>query len=172
LENSIANKKVMMHVWLVLRVAWDTFANPVVQYLNLPGGSLEHCDEDTQERFRDFKFMVGATSSSSSSSSSSGYSLFSRFFLQVDTLGKSLSDQQPLRFVNLEDFGRVMAWYGPMDAKGEFLVNIRQVVMQDWFHGPMTSKVVVGGGGVEAVVGFEGGCPVLRALLLGWSSRV
>ncbi len=76
-------------------------------------GSPDTVDKDRQESLRYFRYMAGVP----------------------------LSDVQlPPREVTLESFGRVMSWFGPLDSKGEFLTNVKQAMMQDWFHGPMTSK--------------------------------
>merc|ERR1712000_156915 len=42
--------------------------------------------------------------------------------------------------VELEDFGRVLTWFGPFDRAGKFLDNIRTAMKEEWFHGDMSSK--------------------------------
>lgn len=92
------------------QVKWDQFGEAVAKFIGVPSPAV---NQDTAEKFRYYRYMVGVP----------------------------LSDpQSPPKQVQLEDFGRVLSWFGPFDNMGKFLDSIRAAMKEEWFHGDMTSK--------------------------------
>jgi serine/threonine protein kinase len=91
-------------------VEWGNFADKLVQFL---GTNLMDVNNDQSEKLKFLHFAVD----------------------------RSLSDFVVARsYISIESFGRVLSIFGPMDKDGYYLERIREVLLEEWFHGEMSSK--------------------------------